>query len=133
MDIKPIRTDADHAAALRAIEALWGAAEGSAEGDRLDILATLVEAYEARRWPVTELDPVEAIEAAMAYDGHTTADLARLIGKSRVGDPEPQAGADAADDPQHRARVARARTAARPRIRACASAAANGCLITNLP
>ena len=86
MEITPIRTDADHAAALRDIETLWGADEGTPAGDRLDILATLVEAYEDRRWPLEELDPVEAIEAAMAHDGHTRADLAALIGKSRASE-----------------------------------------------
>ncbi|MEP7223014.1 MAG: transcriptional regulator [Novosphingobium sp.] len=84
MDIKPIKTDADHAASLREIEALWGAAEGTPEGDRLDILATLVEAYEERRWPIEELDPIEAIEATMAHDGHSRADLAALIGSNRA-------------------------------------------------
>lgn len=84
MQIKPIRTDDDHQDALRAIEALWGAAEGSPDGDRLDVLATLVEAYEDDRWPLEELDPVEAIEAAMAHEGRSRADLAQLIGKSRA-------------------------------------------------
>lgn len=84
MDIKPIKTDADHEAALRDIEALWGAAEGTAAGDRLDVLTTLVEAYEEKRWPLEDMDPVEAIEAAMAHDGHTRADLAQLIGSSRA-------------------------------------------------
>lgn len=46
MDIKPIKTDADHEIALREIETLWGAAEDMVEGDRLDVLVTLVEAYE---------------------------------------------------------------------------------------
>lgn len=86
MDIRPIRNDDDHRAALREIEALWGAAEGTSEGDRLDILVTLVEAYEDRRWPLAELDPVEAIEAAMAHEGRTRADLAQLIGKSRASE-----------------------------------------------
>lgn len=86
MNIKPIKTDADHAAALCAIEALWGAAEGTPEGDRLDILATLVDAYEDRRWPIETLDPIEAIEAAMAQEGRTRADLAALIGKSRASE-----------------------------------------------
>lgn len=84
MNIKPIKTDADHEAALREIEALWGAAEDTVQGDRLDVLATLVEAYEERRWPLDEMDPVEAIEAAMAHEGHTRADLATLIGNSRA-------------------------------------------------
>lgn len=52
MDIAPVRTDAGHEAASREIEVLWGAEEGSEAGDRLDMLLTLVEAYEARRWPV---------------------------------------------------------------------------------
>ena len=86
MEITPIRTDADHEAALRDIETLWGAGEGTPEGDRLDVLVTLVEAYEDRRWPLEELDPVEAIEAAMAHDGHSRADLAALIGKSRASE-----------------------------------------------
>ncbi len=84
MDIRPIRTDAEHEAALREIEALWGAAEGSAEGDRLDVISTLVEVYEDKRWPIDEIDPVEAIKAAMAYEGRTRADLGRLIGPSRA-------------------------------------------------
>jgi HTH-type transcriptional regulator / antitoxin HigA len=84
MDIRPIKTDADHRAALTEIEELWGAEEGTSEGDRLDVLATLVEAYEARRWPVEELDPIEAIEAAMAHEGHSRGDLAKVIGQSRA-------------------------------------------------
>ncbi|MBX3562472.1 MAG: transcriptional regulator [Sphingomonas sp.] len=84
MEIRPIRTDEDHRAALAEIDALWGAAEGTPEGDRLDVLATLAEAYEDRRWPAAELDPVEAIEAAMASEGYDRADLAALIGQSRA-------------------------------------------------
>jgi HTH-type transcriptional regulator / antitoxin HigA len=66
MDIRPIRNDTGHEAARREIEMLWGAADGSEAGDRLDVLVTLVEAYESRRWPIAPLDPVQAIEAAMA-------------------------------------------------------------------
>jgi len=84
MDIRPIRNDDEHRAALEEIEALWGAAEGTPEGDRLDVLATLVDAWEDKRWPVYELDPVEAIEAAMAHEGHDRAELAALIGQSRA-------------------------------------------------
>lgn len=84
MDIRPIRTDRDHAAALADVEQLWGAAEGSDDGDRLDVLVTLVEAYEDRRWPLADADPIEAIESAMAYEGRTRADLGRLIGPSRA-------------------------------------------------
>lgn len=84
MDIRPIKTDGDHEAALREIEMLWGAAEGTPDGDRLDLLVTLADAYEEKRWPLEDLDPVEAIEAAMAHDGHSRADLAALIGKNRA-------------------------------------------------
>ena len=84
MDIHPIRNEADHRAALEEIETLWGAAQGTPEGDRLDVLATLVDAYEDQLWPADALDPVEAIEAAMQHDGHDRADLAALIGQSRA-------------------------------------------------
>lgn len=84
MHIHPIRTDDDHEAALREIEALWGANEGTEDGDRLDVLVTLVEDYEKRRWPIEPLDPVRAIEVAMEMNGHTRAELAALIGQSRA-------------------------------------------------
>ena len=84
MHIRPIRTDEDHETALREIEALWGAEEGTDAGDRLDVLATLVETYESRRWPIEPLDPVRAIEAVMEMNGYTRAELAALIGQSRA-------------------------------------------------
>lgn len=84
MDIRPIRNDKDHEAALREIEALWGAIEGSDAGDRLDILATLVAAYEERRWPIEPLDPISAIEVAMEMNGYSRAELAALIGQPRA-------------------------------------------------
>lgn len=84
MDNRLIKNDADHEAALREIEGLWGAAVGSDAGDRLDVLVTLVDAYERQRWPIEPLDPVRAIEAAMATNGHTRAELAALIGQSRA-------------------------------------------------
>lgn len=80
MDIHPIRTDDDHAAAVREIEALWGAAPGTPEGDRLDVLITLVDAYEARRWPLPDTDPVEAIKSSMAMEGRGQSDLAEVLG-----------------------------------------------------
>ena len=52
MNIRPIRTDKDHRAALAAIEACWGAPEGTEKGDKLDVLLALVEIYEAKRWPI---------------------------------------------------------------------------------
>jgi HTH-type transcriptional regulator / antitoxin HigA len=80
MDIRPIRTDEDHRSALREIEQLWDAAPGSAEADRLDVLATLVEHYEEARHPLRPADPVETIKAHMAWTGRDQSDLAALLG-----------------------------------------------------
>jgi HTH-type transcriptional regulator/antitoxin HigA len=81
MDIKPIRTDADHAAALTEINNLWGAAPGTDEGDKLDILATLVEKYEETRWPIEEpnWDPVDVLAYAINELGHSQKELADLF------------------------------------------------------
>jgi HTH-type transcriptional regulator/antitoxin HigA len=57
--IHPIRNDEDHAAALREIERLWGAAAETEDGDRLDSLATLVEKYEEDRWPIIDYPDME--------------------------------------------------------------------------
>ncbi len=57
MEIEPIRNDADHRAALARIEAIWNAADGSPEAAELDALATLVEHYEAKRWPIAPIEP----------------------------------------------------------------------------
>lgn len=86
MEIKPIKNDVDHTDALKEIERLWGIPEGSSDSDRLEVLVTLVNAYEDKRWPINDPDPVDAIVAAMAHEGHTVADLARLIGKSRASE-----------------------------------------------
>jgi HTH-type transcriptional regulator/antitoxin HigA len=86
MDIRPIRNAKDHAAALAEMEVLWDAPKGSPEYDRLDVLATLVDAYESARWPIEAIDPVEAIQAAMAFEGHTQEDLANVIGANRASE-----------------------------------------------
>lgn len=62
MDIKPLRNEADHKSALRRIESLWGAAEGTPQGDELDVLSTLVEAYENEHHVIDLPDPIEAIK-----------------------------------------------------------------------
>ena len=82
MDVKPIKTDADHAEAVREIEALWGAAEGTEDGDRLDVLLTLADAYEDQRWPVESGDPVEVIRSAMALNGRSQSELAGVLGSA---------------------------------------------------
>jgi HTH-type transcriptional regulator / antitoxin HigA len=58
---KPIRTKADYKKALAEIERLWGAKGGTPEGDRLDVLATLIDAYETEHFPMDPPDPVEAV------------------------------------------------------------------------
>lgn len=90
MKIKPIRNDADHRAALREIDACWGAAPGTAKGDRLDVLVALVEGYEARRWPISErgrFDPIDALHYAIDELGHSQSELAALLGsRSRASE-----------------------------------------------
>lgn len=83
MDIRPIHTEADYAATLKEISALMQSdpAPGTLEGDRLDILTTLVQAYEARHFPVGAPDPVEAIKFRMEQSGLTVKDLEPIIGK----------------------------------------------------
>jgi HTH-type transcriptional regulator / antitoxin HigA len=81
MDIKPVRTKRDHEAALREIETLMTARRGTPEGDRLDVLATLVEAYEAKHFPLDLPDPVEAIKLVMEQRNLTVKDLVPYIGR----------------------------------------------------
>jgi HTH-type transcriptional regulator/antitoxin HigA len=85
MEIRPIRTDKDHKAALAEIEACWGAPEGSEAGDRLDVFLALVEIYESKRWPTDlskRFDPIDVLNYAIDELGHTQAELAELL-KSR--------------------------------------------------
>jgi HTH-type transcriptional regulator/antitoxin HigA len=85
MEIKPIRNDADHEAALREIERLWGAKEGTPEGDRLEVLTTLVEAYEDKHFPMDPPDPIEAIKFRLEQQGLDHRALVGVIGgRSRV-------------------------------------------------
>jgi HTH-type transcriptional regulator/antitoxin HigA len=86
-EIRPIRTEADHADALREIDRLWGSKAGTTDGDRLDVLATLVDAYEAERHPIDPPDPVEAIKFRMDQLGLTRRDLEGIIGtRTRVAE-----------------------------------------------
>ena len=81
MDIKPIRTKRDYEGALRTIETLMTTKRGTAEGDQLDVLATLVEAYEAKHFPLDLPDPVEAIKLVMEQRNLTVKDLVPYIGQ----------------------------------------------------
>lgn len=82
MDIKPIKTDADYRAALKEIENLMMAECNSPEGDKLDVMVTLAEAYEAKHFPMDLPDPVAAIKFEMERKGLTVKDLEPMIGKS---------------------------------------------------
>lgn len=80
MKIFPIRSDEDHAKALRLIEKHWGAASGTREGDMLDVMITLVERYEDERWPSASGDPVEILNYAISDMGRSQKELGDVIG-----------------------------------------------------
>lgn len=85
MDIRPIRSDADYDAALAEIDRLWGARVGTPEGDRLDVLTTLVEKWEDEHYPVPPPDPIEAIKFRLDQQGLDQSALIGVIGsRSRV-------------------------------------------------
>ena len=87
MDIKPIKTDADYAAVLKEIERLMDAEPDTSEGDRLDVLVTLVEAYEAKHYPIEDPDPIATIVHRMEALGMTRKDLEPMIGaRGRVAE-----------------------------------------------
>src|ERR1700693_6140994 len=81
MEIRPIKTESDYAAALRRIEAVWGAAPGTSEGDELEILVTLVEAWESQHYPIDLPDPVEAIKFRLEQEGKDYRALIGVIGQ----------------------------------------------------
>lgn len=86
-DLKPIRNEADYDAALEEVGRLWGAKSGTPNGDKLDVLATLIDAYEAKHHPIDPPDPVEAIRFRMEQQGLTRKDLEPMIGpRNRVAD-----------------------------------------------
>ncbi|PXX17689.1 HTH-type transcriptional regulator/antitoxin HigA [Nitrosomonas ureae] len=82
MNIKPIKTDADYCTALKEVELLMTAETNTPEGEKLDVLVTLIEAYERKHFPLDLPDPVEAIKFEMEQKGLTVKDLEPMIGKS---------------------------------------------------
>jgi HTH-type transcriptional regulator / antitoxin HigA len=82
MTIKPIRTDDDLRLALKRLEAIFQAPEGTAEADERDVLVTLIEAYEQKHYDFGPVDPVEAIKFRMEQDGLSPSDLEPYIGQS---------------------------------------------------
>ena len=86
-DIKPIRTSKDHERAMKEVESLWGAKSGTPKGDRLDVLATLIDAWEAIHYPMDPPDPIEAIKFRMEQQGLTHKDLEGIIGtRARIAE-----------------------------------------------
>ena len=86
-ELRPIRSEENYEDALAEVERLWGAAGGTPEGDRLDILATLIDAYEARTFPIDPPDPLDAIRLRMEQQGLTRKDLEPIIGpRGRVAE-----------------------------------------------
>jgi HTH-type transcriptional regulator / antitoxin HigA len=86
-EMKPIRTEADYEAALEEVAALWGAASDTPAGDRLDVLATLIDVYEAKHHAMDPPDPVEAIKFRMEQQGMTRKDLEDIIGtRTRIAE-----------------------------------------------
>ena len=81
MDIKPIRGEADYERALRRVEELWNSPEGSAGSDELDILATLIGAYEQEHYPIELPDPIEAIKFRLEQKGKDSRALIGVIGQ----------------------------------------------------
>jgi HTH-type transcriptional regulator/antitoxin HigA len=89
MDIRPIKTEADYDWALKEVEQYFEhePAPGSEDAKRFDVLSTLIEAYEAKHWPIEMPDPVAAIQEVMERQSFKQADLARLLGsRSRASE-----------------------------------------------
>src|SRR5271168_4730628 len=87
MEIRPIRTKADYRAALTEVERLWDAQSGTADGDRVEVLVTLIEAYEAKHYAIPAPDPIAAIEFMMQQKGLSRRDLEKAIGsRGRVSE-----------------------------------------------
>src|SRR6516162_6925193 len=86
-EVKPIRSRRDYEAALDEVGRLWGARAGTRDGDRLDVLATLIDAYEAEHYPMDPTDPIEAIKFRMEQQGLTRRDLEEIIGtRTRIAE-----------------------------------------------
>jgi HTH-type transcriptional regulator/antitoxin HigA len=87
MNVRPIRTKADYRTALKEVERLWEAEPGSPDGDRVDVLVTLIEAYEAKHFPIPAPDPIAAILFMMEQKGFRRRDLEPAIGsRGRVSE-----------------------------------------------
>jgi HTH-type transcriptional regulator/antitoxin HigA len=87
MKIKPIKSKRDYNAALKEVQQLWNAEPNTPDGDNLEILITLIEAYEEKHYPIDPPDPIEAIKFRMEQKGLRKVDLAFMMGgKNRVSE-----------------------------------------------
>jgi len=87
MEIQPIKTEQDYNDALKRIEELWGAKKDTPDGDEFDLLATLVESYEMKNYPIAPPDPIDAIKFRMEQMGMTQKDMVKYLGsQSRVSE-----------------------------------------------
>ena len=87
MKIRVIKSEREHRQALKAIGRLWDARRGTPDGDLLDVLATLVEAYEGKKYAMLPPDPIEAIKYRMEQEGLDNSDLAKIVGgRNRVSE-----------------------------------------------
>ena len=85
--LKPLRTEEDHRVALGELQALWGTKSGTARGDRLDVLATLIDVYESEHYPIDAPDPIDAIKFRMEQQGLSRRDLEAILGsRTRVSE-----------------------------------------------
>jgi HTH-type transcriptional regulator / antitoxin HigA len=86
-EIRPIRNETDYEAALAEVARLWGARSETSEGDRLDVLVTLIDAYESEHHPIDPPDPVEAVKFRMEQQGLTRKDLEGILGsRTRIAE-----------------------------------------------
>lgn len=86
MELRPIVTKEDHILALKSAERLWSAPAGSDQSQTLDALATLIDAYERKRWPMEASDPVAILQYAIKELGRSQAELSRIIGRARASE-----------------------------------------------
>ena len=86
MEVKPIKNNNDYEKTLKLIDKLWDAEMNSPEGDKLDILVTLVEKYEEKHFKIDVPDPIEAIKFVMEQQNITRPNLEKILGKSRVSE-----------------------------------------------
>jgi len=87
MEINPIKTEIDYLTSIERVELLWGSKRDTPEGDELDLLVTIIEAYEMKHYPIAPPDPIDAIKFRMEQMGMTKTDLAKYLGsQSRVSE-----------------------------------------------